>query len=97
MNVTILLIDYLLLLLTFVTPIDRGNIPKLSGSINEVLDSVDVTSDRFLFRIVMPRAQMKELTNVSIKVAKEMIQTVTKWNKICNSLLIQDCKKITKF
>jgi len=40
---------------------------------------------------VMPRAQMKELTNVSIKVAKEMIHTVTKWNKICNSLLIQDC------
>jgi Phosphate transport regulator (distant homolog of PhoU) len=36
----------LLLLLTFVTPIDRGNIPKLSGSINEVLDCVDVTSDR---------------------------------------------------
>jgi hypothetical protein len=46
MNVTILLIDYLVLLLTFVTPIDRGNIPKLSGSINEVLDCVDVTSDR---------------------------------------------------
>lgn len=46
MNVTILLIDYLLLLLTFVTQIDRGNIPKLSGSINEVLDCVDVTSDR---------------------------------------------------
>ena len=45
-----------------------------------------------------PRAQMKELTNVLIKVAKEMIQTITKYrNKVCNSLLIQDCKKITKF
>ena len=51
-----------------------------------------------------PRAHMKELTNMLIKVAKEMIQvtkemiqTVTKWNKVCNSLLIQDCKKITKF
>src|SRR4029078_2375373 len=56
---------YLILDKTFVTPLDREDISKLTGAVDEILDYTDGTAERFvLFKIKQPTSYMLELAKI---------------------------------
>lgn len=84
---------------TFVTPLDREDISKLTSAIDEVLDHVDGFSDRLiLFKINKPSKYIKELAIALNNSANEIKYAVGNIRKIKNSEhLLEPCRKISGF
>jgi uncharacterized protein len=84
---------------TFVTPLDREDIPGLASSIDEVLDFTDGVADRFLlFNINKPAPYMLELSNMLLLASQQISQALVKLRKINNShTLMGFCNTIKKY
>ncbi len=81
---------------TFVTPLDREDISRLTASIDNVLDSADGAADRFvLFKIKKPTPYMAELANYIKLAATEIHGLVSKlWNLKDAKDIINHCRNI---
>jgi predicted phosphate transport protein (TIGR00153 family) len=90
---------YLILDKTFVTPLDREDISKLTGAVDEILDYTDGTAERFvLFKIKQPTSYMIELSKILLSASQEVHQLMMRLRKFKNSVdLIEHCRNIGKY
>ncbi|SRR5581483_4564490 len=84
---------------TFVTPIDREDISKLTSAVDEILDYTDGTAERFvLFKIKEPTTYMIELAKVLLSASQEVHLLMTRLRHFKNSSdLIEHCRNISKY
>ncbi len=84
---------------TFVTPLDREDLSGLTSTIDQVLDYIDGTADRFiLFKIKKPMSYMLELANLLQLSSKEIHDALIKlYTSKKNGDLIEHCRKIKKY
>ena len=84
---------------TFVTPLDREDISRLTSAIDEVLDYVDGFSDRLiLFKINKPPKYVRELSIAVNNAVFEINNAVRNIRKLKNSEhLLEHCRKISSF
>lgn len=84
---------------TFVTPIDREDLSGLASTIDQVLDYVDGTADRFLlFKIKKPRDDMLDLAKVLLLSSKEIHLLLSRLRSLKNyHELLVHCKNIKKY
>jgi predicted phosphate transport protein (TIGR00153 family) len=84
---------------TFVTPIDREDISRLTSAIDEVLDYTDGTADRFvLFKIKSATPYMLELARVLHSASQEVNLLVTRLKKLKNAKdLVEHCRNINNY
>ena len=90
---------YLILDKTFVTPLDREDISKLTGAVDEILDYTDGTAERFvLFKIKEPTSYMGELAKILLSASQEVHLLMTRLRGFKNSAdLIEHCRNISKY
>jgi predicted phosphate transport protein (TIGR00153 family) len=84
---------------TFVTPLDREDISKLTGSVDEILDYTDGTADRFLlFKIKEPTPYMVELAKTLMSASQEVHLLMGHLRRFKSAgELIEHCRKISKY
>jgi len=84
---------------TFVTPIDREDISKLTSAIDEILDSTQGAADRLvLFKIKKPTEYMLELAKVLLSASQEVYESMTHLRSWKSSKdLIGHCQNIIKY
>lgn len=84
---------------TFVTPLDREDISKLTSAVDEILDYTDGTAERFvLFKIKEPTTYMIELAKVLLSASQEVHLLMTRLRHFKNSSdLIEHCRNISKY
>jgi uncharacterized protein len=90
---------YLILDKTFVTPLDREDISKLTGAVDEILDYTDGTAERFvLFKIKQPTSYMLELSKILLSASQEVHLLMMRLRRFKNSAdLIEHCRNISKY
>lgn len=90
---------YMLLDKTFVTPLDREDISKLTGAVDEILDYTDGTADRFvLFKIKEPTSYMLELAKLLLSASQEIHLLMGRLRGFKNAGdLIEHCRNISKY
>lgn len=90
---------YTILDKTFVTPLDREDISKLTGAVDEILDYTDGTAERFvLFKIKEPTPYMVELAKILLSASQEVHLLMSRLRKFKNSAdLIDHCRNISKY
>ncbi len=90
---------YMMLDKTFVTPLDREDISKLTGAVDEILDYTDGTADRFvLFKIKEPTSYMLELAKLLLSASQEIHLLMGKLRGFKNSAdLMEHCRSISKY
>jgi uncharacterized protein len=84
---------------TFVTPLDREDISRLTAAIDEVVNYVDGTADRFvLFKIKEPTPYMIELAKVLLSASQEIHILLKRLRKFKNANdLVGHCRTIRKY
>jgi predicted phosphate transport protein (TIGR00153 family) len=84
---------------TFVTPLDREDISKLTGAVDEILDYTDGTAERFLlFKIREPTPFMVELAKTLMSASQEVHLLMTRLRRFKNAGdLIEHCRRISKY
>src|ERR671910_2118572 len=84
---------------TFVTPLDREDISRLTSSIDEVLNYTDGTADRFvLFKIREPTPYMLELSKILLSASQEIYLLMTQIRKLKNANeLVARCRDINRY
>lgn len=90
---------YTLLDKTFVTPLDREDISKLTGTVDEILDYIDGTAERFvLFKIKAPTSYMLELAKILLSASQEVHLLMGRLRGFKNAVdLIEHCRNISKY
>ena len=84
---------------TFVTPLDREDISRLAGAIDEVLNYTDGTADRFvLFKIREPTPYMLELAKILLSASQEIYLLMRQLRKLKNANeLVERCRAIKRY
>jgi len=84
---------------TFVTPLDREDLSGLTSTIDQVLDYVDGTADRFvLFKIKKPMFYMLDLAQILHLCSQEIHYVLKKLQSTKkNGNFIEHCNKIKKY
>jgi predicted phosphate transport protein (TIGR00153 family) len=84
---------------TFVTPLDREDISRLTAAIDEVVNYIDGTADRFvLFKIKEPTPYMVELAKVLLSASQEIHILLKRLRKFKNANdLVGHCRTIRKY
>ena len=84
---------------TFVTPLDREDISKLTSSLDEILDYTHGAADRFvLFKIEKPTLYMLELSKVLLSASQEVHQAILQIRNLKRTTdLIKHCHRISKY
>ncbi len=84
---------------TFVTPLDREDISKLTSSLDEILDYTHGAADRFvLFKIEKPTLYMLELSKVLLSASQEVHQAILQIRNLKRTTdLIEHCHRISKY
>lgn len=84
---------------TFVTPLDREDLSGLTSTIDQVLDYVDGTADRFvLFKIKKPMFYMLDLAKILHLCSQEIHDVLIKLQSSKkNGNFIEHCHKIKKY
>jgi predicted phosphate transport protein (TIGR00153 family) len=84
---------------TFVTPLDREDISKLTGAVDEILDYTDGTAERFLlFKIAEPTPFMVELAKTLMSASQEVHLLMTRLRRFKSAgELVEHCRKISKY
>ena len=90
---------YMVLDKTFVTPLDREDISKLTSAVDEILDYTDGTAERFvLFKIKQTTPYMLELAKMLLSASQEIHLLMMRLRKFKNSSdLISHCRNISKY
>ena|SRR5436309_1344544 len=84
---------------TFVTPIDREDISKLTSSLDEILDYTQGVADRLvLFRIKTPSLFMIEMAKILLSASQEVYQAISQIRNLKRTTeLIAHCHHISKY
>lgn len=84
---------------TFVTPFDREDMSSLTGKVDEVLDYIDGTADRFvLFKIRQPTPYMMEMSKILLSAAQEVHLLMSRLGHFKNSQdLLEHCRNINRY
>ena len=84
---------------TFITPLDREDLSRLTVTLDQILDRVDGAADRFiLFKIKKPMPYMLELANILQLSSKEIHGALIKLHTSKkNGDLIEHIRKIKKY
>ena len=84
---------------TFVTPIDREDISKLTSSLDEILDSTQGAADRLvLFKIKKPTLYMIEIAKVLLSASQEVYQAILQIRNFKRTTdLVEHCHNISKY
>ncbi len=84
---------------TFVTPLDREDILKLTSAVDEILDYTDGTADRFvLFKVKEPTSYMIELAKILLSASQEIHLLMNRLRQFkSSSNLIEHCRSISKY
>jgi predicted phosphate transport protein (TIGR00153 family) len=84
---------------TFVTPIDREDISKLTSSLDQILDYTHGTADRFvLFKIEKPTSYMLELAKILLSSSQEVYQAILQISNLKRtSGLVEHCHRISAY
>jgi uncharacterized protein len=80
----------------FITPFDRGEIHRLLGSIDDVLDLTDATAERlFLYEVgTIPQAA-KDLARILVPATEKLREAVRQMREIKNpAQLLASCREI---
>jgi len=90
---------YLILDKTFVTPLDREDISKLTGAVDEILDYTDGTAERFvLFKIKQPTSYMLEMAKILLSASQEVHLLMMRLRQFKSSAdLVEHCRNISKY
>lgn len=90
---------YLIMDKTFVTPLDREDISKLTSAVDEILDYIDGAADRLvLFKIKKPTPYMIELAKILLSATQEVYALMTRLRGFKNSAdLMEQCRNINKY
>jgi len=84
---------------TFVTPIDREDISKLTSSMDEILDYTQGAADRFvLFKIKKPTLYMSEIAKVLLSASQEVYNAILQIRNLKRTRdLVGHCNNISKY
>ena len=84
---------------TFVTPIDREDISKLTSSMDEILDYTQGAADRFvLFKIKKPTLYMSEIAKVLLSASQEVYNAILQIRNLKGTRdLVGHCNNISKY
>ncbi|HET7148549.1 MAG TPA: DUF47 family protein [Candidatus Nitrosopolaris sp.] len=84
---------------TFVTPIDREDISKLTSSMDEILDYTQGAADRFvLFKIKKPTLHMSEIAKVLLSASQEVYNAILQIRNLKRTRdLVGHCNNISKY
>jgi predicted phosphate transport protein (TIGR00153 family) len=84
---------------TFVTPIDREDISKLTSSLDEILDYTHGAADRLvLFKIEKPTLYMLELAKVLLSASQEVYEAILQIRNLKRTKdLVEHCHRISKY
>jgi uncharacterized protein len=84
---------------TFVTPLDREDISRLTTSIDEVVNYVDETADKLvMFKIKEPTPYMIELAKVVLSASQEIYLLMKRLRKFKDANdLVGHCRTIRKY
>lgn len=84
---------------TFITPLDREDISRLTSAIDEILDYTDGTAARFLlFKVRKPTQYMLELAKVLLSASQEVPEMITRIRNLKSANdLIAHCRNISKY
>ncbi len=82
---------------TFVTPIDREDIHRLAGVIDDVVDLIEAVADRMvLFKIPQPTRAAQELAELIHQAMEEICRGVAVLSAMGNDKIYQHCIDIKK-
>jgi predicted phosphate transport protein (TIGR00153 family) len=84
---------------TFVTPIDREDISKLTSSMDQILDYTQGAADRLvLFKIKKPTLYMIELAKVLLSASQEVYQAILQIRNLKRTTdLVEHCHNISRY
>jgi predicted phosphate transport protein (TIGR00153 family) len=84
---------------TFVTPLDREDISRLTTAIDEVVNYVDETADKLvMFKIKEPTPYMIELAKVLLSASQEIYLLMKRLRKFKDAnALVGHCRTIRKY
>ncbi|MEP0824800.1 MAG: DUF47 domain-containing protein [Nitrososphaera sp.] len=84
---------------TFVTPLDREDISKLTGAVDEILDYTDGTAERFvLFKIKEPTSYMLELAKLLLSASQEVHLLMGRLRGFKDAADLEEhCRNISKY
>lgn len=87
---------YQLLHKTFITPFDRHDVHGLTTILDDVLDSINRLAQRFvIYHFKSLPAEISELTNITIEIAKKTQEIVAKLHTLKNEeIVVALCLKI---
>jgi uncharacterized protein Yka (UPF0111/DUF47 family) len=84
---------------TFVTPLDREDISRLTTAIDQIVNYVDESSDKLImFKIKEPTPYMIELAKVLLSASQEIYMLIKRLRKFKNANdLVVHCRTIRKY
>ena len=82
---------------TFLTPFDREDIHQLASSIDDVLDFIEATTERFvLYKITTVTPFAKELSQVIVKQVEEIHRVMPQLRRLRHEDLMPHCIEINR-
>jgi len=83
---------------TFITPLDRDDMFRLNGKLDDIIDCIDATSQRFqLYDIRTVTPEIRELTSLITKGAEKVQEAVGGLENMKNSKsILESCQEINK-
>lgn len=82
---------------TFITPLDRDDMYRLVGKMDDIMDYIDAASQRFhLYDIKTVTPEIRQLGNIIFQSAEKVREAVAGLENMKNSeTIIQSCKEIS--
>lgn len=82
---------------TFITPLDREDIHRLASAIDDVLDFIEATTERFmLYKIKTVTPFAKELAKVIAQQVEEISRVMPRLRRMRHQDIIQHCIEINR-
>ena len=82
---------------TFITPIDREDIHRLASAVDDVLDFVEATTERFmLYRIQSPSPFAVELARVIARQIEEIHRVMPQLRRMRHQDILRHCIEINR-
>lgn len=82
---------------TFITPIDREDIHQLAAELDDVLDLIEETTERFvLFKVQAMSPTAKEIAQVILQQAEEIHKVIPKLRDMRHERIMEHCIEINR-
>jgi len=82
---------------TFITPLDREDIHQLASTLDDVLDFIEATTERFvLYKIKTITSYAKEMAEVVVKQVEEIHNMMPKLRRMRQEEILKHCIEINR-